>query len=156
MAIRGGFQGNLALVTPVMESRFTNSASSDSRSPSVPAGRWGWTLYRTSALLSRTRISTESSSSPHVAINGSCVVCGVSTGMISTHFASFAIERGVSPGTAALIFGLMLGLNALGGIRAGVLSDRFGRKNVLAVVYLLRGVAFVLLVSVPASMGMWA
>ena len=83
------------------------------------------------------------------------VVCGVTTGMISTHFVPFAIERGVSPGSAALIFGFMMGLNALGGIGAGVLSDRFRRKNVLAAVYLLRGVGFVLLVSVPSSLGMW-
>ncbi len=83
------------------------------------------------------------------------VVCGVTTGLISTHFVPFEIERGVSPGTAALIFGLMMGLNALGGIGAGLLSDRFGRKNVLAVVYLMRGVAFILLVSVPSPMGMW-
>ncbi len=84
------------------------------------------------------------------------VVCGITTGTISTHFVPFAIERGVSPGTAAAMFGLMMGLNALGGIGAGVLSDRFGRKNVLAVVYLLRGVGFVLLVSIPSSLGMWA
>ncbi len=60
--------------------------------------------------------------------------------MISTHFVPFAIERGVSPGKAALIFGLMMGLNSLGGLGAGILSDKFGRKNVLAAVYFLRGI----------------
>ncbi|GIT13813.1 MAG: hypothetical protein CM1200mP35_06330 [Chloroflexota bacterium] len=72
-------------------------------------------------------------------LSAAYVVCGVTTGMISTHFVPFAIERGVSPGKAALIFGLMMGLNSLGGIGAGILSDKFGRKNVLAAVYFFEG-----------------
>ena len=89
-------------------------------------------------------------------LSAAYVVCGVTTGMISTHFVPFAIERGVSPGKAALIFGLMMGLNSLGGIGAGILSDKFGRKNVLAAVYLLRGIGYVMLVCIPYSLGMWA
>ena len=89
-------------------------------------------------------------------ISASYVVCGVTTGIIAAHFVPYAIDRGVSPGTAAIIFGLMMGINALGGIGAGILSDRFRRKNVLALVYLTRGVAYVLLVLIPSSMGLWA
>ena len=89
-------------------------------------------------------------------LSAAYVVCGVTTGMISTHFVPFAIERGVSPGKAALIFGLMMGLNSLGGIGAGILSDKFGRKNVLAAVYFLRGIGYVMLVCIPSSLGMWA
>ena len=95
-------------------------------------------------------------SSPMWQLSAAYVVCGVTTGMISTHFVPFAIERGISPGQAALIFGLMMGLNSLGGIGAGVLSDKFGRKNVLAAVYLLRGIGYVMLVCIPSSLGMWA
>ena len=41
----------------------------------------------------------------------------------------------------------MVGACALaGGLTAGYLGDRFNRKNVLATVYLLRGLAFVVLV----------
>ena len=89
-------------------------------------------------------------------LSAAYVVCGVTTGVISTHFVPFAIERGVSPGKAALIFGLMMGLNSLGGIGAGILSDKFGRKNVLAAVYFLRGIGYVMLVCIPSSLGMWA
>ena len=95
-------------------------------------------------------------SAPMWQLSAAYVVCGVTTGMISTHFVPFAIERGISPGKAALIFGLMMGLNSLGGIGAGVLSDKFGRKNVLAAVYLLRGIGYVMLVCIPSSLGMWA
>ncbi len=95
-------------------------------------------------------------SAPMWQLSAAYVVCGVTTGMISTHFVPFAIERGISPSKAALIFGLMMGLNSLGGIGAGVLSDKFGRKNVLAAVYLLRGIGYVMLVCIPSSLGMWA
>ena len=95
-------------------------------------------------------------SAPMWQLSAAYVVCGVTTGIISTHFVPFAIERGISPGKAALIFGLMMGLNSLGGIGAGVLSDKFGRKNVLAAVYLLRGIGYVMLVCIPSSLGMWA
>ncbi|MEE2881343.1 MAG: MFS transporter, partial [Chloroflexota bacterium] len=60
-------------------------------------------------------------SAPMWQLSAAYVVCGVTTGMISTHFVPFAIERGISPGKAALIFVLMMGLNYLGGIGAGVL-----------------------------------
>ena len=53
-------------------------------------------------------------SAPMWQLSAAYVVCGVTTGMISTHFVPFAIERGISPGKAALIFGLMMGLNSLG------------------------------------------
>jgi len=48
-----------------------------------------------------------------------------------------------------------MGLNVLGGLGAGVLADRFGRKNVLAAVYFTRGVGYVLLLLLPGSLGLW-
>ena len=89
-------------------------------------------------------------------LTGAYVVCGITTGLISTHFVPLAIDRGVSPSLAATIFGLMTGLNALGGIVASMLSDHFRRKNILAMVYLIRGVAFMLLVLIPGTAGLWA
>jgi len=89
-------------------------------------------------------------------LSSSYVACGITTGLIAAHFVPLAIDRGVSPGLAATIFGLMAGLNVLGGIVAGILSDRFKRKNVLAIVYLVRGIAFMLLIIIPGSIGLWA
>ena len=62
-------------------------------------------------------------------LSSSYVACGITTGLIAAHFVPLAIDRGVSPGLAATIFGLMAGLNVLGGIVAGILSDRFRRKD---------------------------
>ena len=56
---------------------------------------------------------------------------------------------------AATIFGVMMGLNALGSIGASVLSDRFRRKDVLAAVYFLRGIGYILLLVLPPTMGLW-
>ena len=82
-------------------------------------------------------------------MSGSYFVCGATTFMLSVHFVPFAIGRGISPNTAATIFGLMMGLNVVGAIGAGILADRFGRKNLLALVYSMRGFAYMLLLVVP-------
>ena len=72
-------------------------------------------------------------------MSGSYIVCGATTFLLSVHFVPFVIEKGISPSTAATIFGVMMGLNAIGATGAGILSDYFGRKNLLALVYFTRG-----------------
>jgi MFS family permease len=89
-------------------------------------------------------------------LSASYVVCGITTGITSTHFVPLAIERGAAPSTAAIIFGLMMGLNVFGGLGAGVLSDKFKRKNILAAVYFMRGLAYVVLLVFPSTLGLWA
>ena len=83
----------------------------------------------------------------------SLLVCGSTTYMLTFHFVAFAQEdRGISAGLAGAIFALMGGLNALGSIGAGIISDRFSRKNLLALVYFLRGTAYMILL-VPPLLG---
>ena len=75
-------------------------------------------------------------------------ICGSTTFMLSVHFVPMAVEEGINPQTAAMIFGLMSGLNALGATGAGWISDRIGgRKNWLAAVYFCRGCGYVILVA---------
>jgi MFS family permease len=81
------------------------------------------------------------------------MVCGSTTFMLSVHFVPYAVDRGVSPGLAATIFGIMLGLNVFGSLGAGLLADRFGRKNLLALVYLLRGSGYMILI-LPGIFGL--
>ena len=88
-------------------------------------------------------------------ISGAYTVCGITTGMIAAHFVPYAIGQGVSASMAAIIFGVMMALNVVGGLGAGLLGDRFGRKNLLAAVYALRGVAFLLLLVMPGTQGVW-
>ena len=69
-------------------------------------------------------------------------VCGFTMSFASTHFVPFAMDMGFEPMVAANALGLV-GLCAIGGsLTTGLLGDRLGRKNVLAAVYLLRGLSF--------------
>ena len=92
------------------------------------------------------------------------MICGATTSIMAVHFIPYAQDRGLSAGNAALAFGLMSGLNAVGVIVMGTLSDKFGRKDLLAIVYAGRGLAYaVLLLSTGAwgllpsgTWGIWA
>jgi MFS family permease len=78
-------------------------------------------------------------------LNGGYFVCGMTVAIFSVHLIPFATDRGFSPQTAAKAFGLMAILSVVGSLLSGALSDRVGRKNVLALAYLIRGGAFTLL-----------
>ena len=73
-------------------------------------------------------------------LSAAYTVCGITVGLLSVHFVPYADgQLGVSATTAATIFGVLTGLNAIGAIGGGWLADRFGRKNVLGTVYAVRG-----------------
>ncbi|MGH8068082.1 MAG: MFS transporter [Candidatus Entotheonellia bacterium] len=84
-------------------------------------------------------------SAPLWQLNGGYFVCGMTVSLFSVHLIPFATDRGLSPETAAKAFGLMAALSVVGSLLSGVLSDRIGRKDVLALAYLMRGGAFTLL-----------
>jgi MFS family permease len=63
----------------------------------------------------------------------------------NTHFVPFAMDMGIEQMAAATALGIVGGCSLVGGLTSGFLGDRFSRKNVLATVYLLRGLAFVVL-----------
>ena len=88
---------------------------------------------------------------------GSYFVCGTTTFVMSVHFIPFAIDdRGVSGTTAAAIFGYMMFLNIFGALGAGLLSDKLGgTKNWLALAYFMRGVAYIVLLTVDSVAGLW-
>jgi MFS family permease len=84
-------------------------------------------------------------SAPLWQINAGYFVCGMTVALYYTHLIPFATDRGYSPVAAASAFGLLSVCSAIGALLSGIASDRLGRKNVLGVAYLVRGVAFVLL-----------
>ena len=95
-------------------------------------------------------------STPMWQLCGSYFVCGFSIALVSTHFVPFAIDRGFSLATAAWAHGLMSGLNVVGVLAVGALSDRCGRKLPLACVYALRGCAYAALLWVPGDWSLWS
>lgn len=78
---------------------------------------------------------------------GSFFVCGFSVSIVSTHFVAFTTDRGIAPGVAATALGLLGGFNIIGSLLAGTVSDRIGRKNPLALAYLVRAMAFTFLLT---------
>jgi len=88
-------------------------------------------------------------------IAGAYVVCGITTQSIAVHFIYWAGSEGISPSTAAWGFGLLSGINAIGVLLVGPISDRMQRKNLLSFVYFVRGIAFITLVIFPGSIGLW-
>jgi MFS family permease len=75
-------------------------------------------------------------------LNGSYFVCGMTVSLFTIHFIPFATDRGFTLETAAHAFGLMAMCSVAGSLLSGVLSDRLGRKNVLALAYLIRAGTF--------------
>ena len=121
--------------------------------PDPPDGQEGATRAEIRAPLDTEQWRESFRSPPIWQVSLSLFVCGATTYMLTFHFVAFAQEdRGMSPGMAGAIFALMGGLNALGSIGAGMLSDRFSRKNLLALVYFLRGSAYMILL-VPPLLG---
>ena len=95
-------------------------------------------------------------SAPIWQMAGAYFVCGATTFIITVHFIPYALDRGVSGGTAALIFGYMNGLNIVGALAAGWLADKVGgTKNWLALVYIMRGAAYLMLLTIPSTAGLW-
>ena len=83
------------------------------------------------------------------------VICGFTTAVMSIHFIPYAIEKGFSEATAATAFGVMGFFNAVGVIVFSFLSERYGRKNMLGLVYTARGCGYALLLLAPGAWGLW-
>lgn len=77
----------------------------------------------------------------YLKLAGAYLGCGFTMALISTHFPVHAMGLGLNEMIAATAFGLMGGFAALGTISVGALSDRYGRKNLLAAVYFTRSFA---------------
>lgn len=79
----------------------------------------------------------------------SFLLCGfTSSGVIETHFLPYASICGFGGVTAAGAYGLLSGINLVGILVAGWLSDRMSRPLLLAGIYAVRSLSFVLLMQV--------
>ena len=110
--------------------------------PLFTSGRGGW----------KTALST----SPFWQLSAAYLVCGITTNILSVHFVPFAEDQGVPKMTAASIFGVMMGLNSIGVLTAGMLSSWWSQKLVLGSTYALRGIAYAVLLTIGGVEGMWA
>lgn len=74
--------------------------------------------------------------------------CGFTdVGLIQTHYIPFAQGKGFSLGIIAFTFSLIALANIAGTIGTGYLADRWNRSRLLAMIYGIRGVTFVFLLT---------
>jgi MFS family permease len=87
----------------------------------------------------------------------SFVICGFTTaGVIETHFIPYATLCGFPPVTGATAYSLLMAVNFGGVVLAGWLSDRMHRPLLLGGIYILRGLAFFLLMNITGDPAMLA
>ena len=76
----------------------------------------------------------------------SFLLCGyTSTGVVETHLIPYAEFCGIPPAPSSLCFGILMGVNTLGMVAAGYLTDRMNRTLLLAGIYFFRSLTFLML-----------
>lgn len=82
-------------------------------------------------------------------------LCGfTSIGVIETHFVPYATLCGFSPTMSANAFGFLSVLNLGGILLAGWLADRMNRVLLLAAIYALRALTFIMLLAITDNTAM--
>ena len=93
---------------------------------------------------------------PFVLLVTSFFTCGFTVTVMAVHWVPFATDVGFSPALAATAFAFGGGLNTVGVLVMGPLSDRLGRKAPLSCVYMFRGLGFLLFLFVKNDITVWA
>ena len=87
---------------------------------------------------------------------GAYAICGgTSNGLIGSHMIPHALDIGISTGAASWTVAIMGGMNFVGTMMAGWLSDRMDPRKVLAWVYGLRAVSLFILPAVTGPAGLF-
>ncbi len=85
----------------------------------------------------------------------SFVICGFTTsGTVEVHLIPYAISCGFPPLTSATAYGVLAGVNMLGMTLAGYLTDRMNRPLLLGIIYIGRGLCFLLLMRIAGDIQM--
>lgn len=78
-------------------------------------------------------------------------VCGFQVVFIGVHMPSYLRDKGLSPQVASYALALIGLFNVFGTYAAGVLGQKFPKKNILAFIYLARAVAISLFLLAPLT-----
>ncbi len=83
-------------------------------------------------------------------------VCGYSMNLLGSHGVPMLTDHGFGEMEASMGIGL-IGLVAIGSsIVIGIISDHLPRKNILTLIYLVRGIGFFMLVAVSSPFSLYA
>ncbi len=92
---------------------------------------------------------------PFILLLSSFFTCGFTVTIIAVHWIPFASDMGFSPAVAATAFAVGGALNTVGVLVTGPLSDKYGRKVPLSLVYLLRCSGFLLFIFFKNDLTVW-
>ena len=85
----------------------------------------------------------------------SFVICGFTTsGTVEVHLIPYAITCGFPPLTSATAYGVLAGVNMLAMALSGYLTDRMNRPLLLGIIYIGRGLCFLLLMRIAGDIQM--
>jgi MFS family permease len=77
----------------------------------------------------------------------SYTICGFTTsGIVETHLLPYAAACGFPPLESAVAYGVLSAVNLAGMVLAGWLTDRMNRPLLLGMIYVLRGLSFIVLI----------
>ena len=75
-------------------------------------------------------------------VSGTQLICGIGCGFMMTHIVIFATDYGYSSMIGASLLSVQGGINLLGVLLTGHLSDKYSRSRVLSLTHLIRSVSF--------------
>jgi MFS family permease len=85
----------------------------------------------------------------------SFVICGFTTsGTVEVHLIPYAISCGFPPLTSATAYGVLAGVNMVAMMLSGYLTDRMNRPLLLGLIYIGRGLCFLLLMRIAGDVEM--
>ncbi len=113
-------------------------------SRSARAGRAGWTLGPSLRHLTRDRTFW--------LLTGGFFICGFTTaGVVKIHLIPYAVTCGFPPLEGSVAYGVLSFFSMLGMIGYGYLADRVNRPMLLASIYFMRALTFILLMQIAGS-----
>jgi MFS family permease len=86
-----------------------------------------------------------------VLLAGGFFVCGFHVTFIATHFPAYLADNDVSLTAAAYALGVIGLFNIIGAYAFGAAGDRFRKKNVLTLIYILRSAVMAAMLFVPIN-----
>lgn len=85
-------------------------------------------------------------------LTGGFAICGFTTaGVIKIHLIPYAVSCGFPPLQSATAYGVMSAFSLIGMIGYGYLADRFNRPLLLASIYFLRALTFIILMNIAGN-----
>ncbi len=78
-------------------------------------------------------------------------VCGFHLAFISTHLPAYLTDRGLSATLGAWVLGTVGLFNIIGAYSFGYFGDRYSKKNLLSLLYLLRSIVLAIFIVLPLS-----